>query len=106
MEGYTVCPDCDSHVNYGTIRLANLKKCHCRKKVCKAAQEKQGKEVKIRKHRSILNFLKLKATINAPLMVNSLAPVCSYKLPLQSEPHASSNTSTTDVQGKTVSSMF
>lgn len=25
MEGYAVCPDCDSHVNCGTIGLANLR---------------------------------------------------------------------------------
>ena len=39
-EGYTVCPDCDSHVNCGTIGLANLEKHHHKKKVCKVAQEK------------------------------------------------------------------
>jgi hypothetical protein len=105
VETYAVCPDCDSHVNCGTIRLANLEKCHRRKKVCKAAQEKRDKEVKIRKDRRILNFLKPKATIIVPSMVNSRAPVYSYKLPLQSEPHVSSNASTTDMQGKTVSSM-
>ena len=32
-EGYAVCPDCDSHVNCGTIGLANLEKRHRRKKV-------------------------------------------------------------------------
>jgi hypothetical protein len=68
-----VCPDCDSRVNCGTIGLANLEKRHRGKKVCKAAQEKQDKEVKIRKDRSILNLLKPKATIIVQLMVNSLA---------------------------------
>jgi hypothetical protein len=104
-EKYAVCPDCDSHVNCGTIGLTNLEKRHRRKKVFKAAQEKWDKEMKIRKDRSILNFLKPKATIIVPSMVNSPAPVYSYKLPLQSEPHVSSNAFITDMQGKTVSSM-
>ena len=34
VEGYAVCPDCDSHVNCGTIRLANLEKHLHGKKVC------------------------------------------------------------------------
>ena len=101
-EGYAVCPDCDSHVNCGTIRLANLEKRHCGKKVCKATQEKRDKEAKKRKEGSILNFLKPKATI-VPLTVKSMAPVHSYKLPPQSEHHASSITSTTNVQDKTIS---
>ncbi|KAF8223005.1 hypothetical protein L208DRAFT_1412560 [Tricholoma matsutake] len=46
-EGYAICPDCDSHVNCGTIGLANLEKCHRGKKICKAAQQKQDKEVKL-----------------------------------------------------------
>ena len=108
MEGYAVCPDCDSHVNCGTIGLANLEKCHCGKKVCIATQEKQDNKVKKRKDRSILNFLKPKATI-VPSTVNSPAPVHSYKLPLQSklesEPHVSSTTPTANVPGKIVSSM-
>ena len=37
---YAVCPDCDSHVNCGTIRLANLEKCHHGKKIHKVAQQK------------------------------------------------------------------
>jgi len=72
--------------------------------LCKAAQEKQDKKAKKRKNGSILNFLKPKATI-VPLMVNSTAPVHSYKLPLQSEPHTTSIASTTNVQGKIISSM-
>ena len=40
VEGCTVCPDCDSCVTCGTIRLTNLEKHHYRKKLCKAAQEK------------------------------------------------------------------
>ena len=44
-EGYAICPDCDSHVNYGTIRLTNLEKHHQDKKTCKAAQEKK-KEIR------------------------------------------------------------
>ena len=43
FKGYTVCPDCDSCVNCGTIGLANLEKRHCGKKVCKAAQDRQDK---------------------------------------------------------------
>lgn len=31
VKGYAVCQDYGSHVNSGTIRLANLKKCQCRK---------------------------------------------------------------------------
>ena len=97
-----MCPDCDSRVNCGTIGLANLEKRHRGKKVCKATQEKRDKEAKKRKEGSILNFLKPKATI-VPLTVKSTAPVHSYKLPPQSEPHASSITSTTNVQDKTIS---
>ena len=99
-----MCPDCDSHVNCGTIGLANLEKRHHGKKVCKAAKEKRDKEAKKRKDRSILNFLKPKATI-VPSTINSTAPVHSYKLPLWSEPHVSSIASTTNVQGKTISLM-
>jgi hypothetical protein len=98
-----VCPDCDSRVNCGTSGLANLEKRHRGKKVCKAAQEKRDKEAKKRKDGSILNFLKPKTAI-VPSMVNSPAPVHSYKLSLQSEPDASSTASTTNVQGKTISS--
>ena len=39
-EGYAICLDCDSHVNCGTIGLANLEKRHHGKKVCKTAQGK------------------------------------------------------------------
>ena len=44
-EGYAVCPDCDNHVNCGTIGLGNFEKRHCGKKICKAVQQKQNKEV-------------------------------------------------------------
>ena len=104
-EGYAVCPDCDSHVNCGTIRLTNLEKHHRRKKVCKVRQEKQDKEAKKRKDGNILSFLKPKATI-VPSTVNSPAPIHSYKLPLQSEPSASLTASTTTVQGKRIPLMF
>lgn len=77
-KGYTLCPDCDSHVKCGTIGLANLEKCHCGTKVCKAAQEKLDKKVKTRKDRTILSFLKPKAA-TVPLTVGSQAPVHSYK---------------------------
>lgn len=46
-EGYAICPDCGSHVNCGTIGLANLEKCHRGKKVCKAVQEKRDKAKKL-----------------------------------------------------------
>lgn len=39
-------PDRDSHINSGTIGLANIEKRHRGKKVYKAAQEKQDKEAK------------------------------------------------------------
>jgi hypothetical protein len=106
VDGYTLCPDCDSHVNCGTIGLANLEKHHRGKKVCKIAQEKQDKEAKKRKDGSILNFLEPKTAI-VPSTVNRPAPVHSYKLSLQSEPDASSTTSTTvtNMQGKTISFM-
>ena len=104
-EGYAICPDCDSRLNCGTIGLANLEKCHCGKKVCKATQEKQDKEAKKRKDGNILSFLKPKVTI-VPSTVNSPAPIHSYKLPLQSEPDASPTASTTTVQGKKISSVF
>ena len=40
VEGYAICPDCDSHVNCGTISLTNLEKHHCGKTICKAVQQK------------------------------------------------------------------
>lgn len=55
-EGYAICPDCDSHVNCGTISLANLEKYHRGKKICKAAQQKRDKEAKKKKDRNILSF--------------------------------------------------
>ena len=78
-KGYAVCPDCDSHVNCGTIRLANLEKRHRGRKTCKAAQEKKNKKAKKKKDGMIFSFLKPKATI-VPPMVNNPAPVHSYKL--------------------------
>ena len=82
MEGYAICPDCDSHVNCGTIGLAYLEKCHHGKKVCKTAQGKWDKAKKS-KNRTILSFLKPKAAI-IPSTVDSQVPVHSYKLTLQS----------------------
>lgn len=75
-EGYTVCPDCDSCINCGTVRLANLEKRHRGKKVCKAAQEKRDKKARKKQNGdngTILAFLKPKAA-RVSLMVDSRAP--------------------------------
>ena len=104
-EGYAICPDCDSHVNCGTISLANLEKYHRGKKICKAAQQKRDKEAKKKKDGNILSFLKPKAA-SVPSTVNSPAPVHSYKLTTHSANNTVPATSTTAVQDETVSPMF
>ena len=98
-EGYAICPDCDSHVNCGTIRLANLEKRHQSRKTCKAAQEKRNKEAKKKKDGTILSFLKPKAAIVLPT-VNNPAPVHSYKLAPQPATDTSPTTSVITMQCK------
>ena len=88
-KGYTVC---------GTIGLANLEKRHRRKKVCKAAQDKRDKE-KNSKDRTILSFLKPKATV-VPSTVSSPVPVHGYKLAQQSNKSVAISTTP---QGRVVS---
>ena len=75
-EGYTICPDCGSRINCGTVGLANLKKCHHGKKVCKAAQEKRDKLTKRSQNGTIPSFLKPKATF-VPLTLSSPALIHS-----------------------------
>ena len=81
-EGYTVCPDCDAHINCGTIGLANLEKHHHGMKICKATQQKRDKEARTSKNGNILSFLvtvKPKAKI-VPSTIISPALVHGYKL--------------------------
>ena len=104
-KGYAVCPDCDSHVNCGTIGLTNLEKCHQGRKTCKAAQEKRNKEAKKKKDGMILSFLKPKAMI-VPPTVNNPAPVHSYKLaPQPADMSPTASAITMQYKTKTGSSM-
>jgi len=98
-EGYTICPDCDSRINCGSVGLANLEKRHRGKKVCKAAQEKRDK-AKTQNGRSILSFLKPKAAVVPPI-VGSRAPI--YGTRFGSQHLASPVISMTILQDKAVS---
>ncbi|EDR11237.1 uncharacterized protein LACBIDRAFT_324844 [Laccaria bicolor S238N-H82] len=99
-EGFAICPDCGSLVNCGMIGLPNLEKRHCGTKVCKTAQQKRDKDVKRKKNRMILSFLRPKAAI-VLLTIDGPPPVHSYKLVLQTaSPTAAS---TTTEHGKAVS---
>ena len=102
-DSFAICPDCGSHVNCGMIGLPNLKERQHGMKVCKTAQQKQDKDAKEKKDRTILNFLRPKAAI-VPSTVHGPPPVHSFKL----VPQSASNTSpvaasTTSEQGKAVS---
>ena len=98
---FTICPDCGSYVNYGMIRLPNLKKWM---KVCKTAQQKWDKNEK-KKDGTILSFLRPKAAI-IPSTVNGPPPVHSYKLVPQSVSNASpAAASITAKQGRAISNL-
>jgi len=106
-EGYTVCPDCDSRINCGTVGIANLEKRHRGKKVCKAAQEKRDKDTKKKKQNgTILSFLKPKTTI-VPSTVSGHGQAFVHST-TRSQPASVKDTcpvsSTTILRGRVVSS--
>ena len=102
---FAICPYCGSCVNYGMIRLPNLKKRHQGTKVCKTVQRKWDKNEK-KKDGTILSFLRPKAAI-IPSTVNGPPPVHSYKLVPQSASNASpAAASITAEQGKAISNLM
>lgn len=101
-EGYTICPDCDSRINCGMVRLANLEKRHRGKKVCKAAQEKWDRKAKKKQNGTILTFLKPKASM-VPSTVGSQALILGCSALSQQLAIGSLTTSTTILQDKAIS---
>jgi hypothetical protein len=83
-DGYTICPDCLTRVNCGTVGIANLERRHRGKKVCLENKKKREKEElqnqRIKKNASILNFFGKPKAANVPSTVSSPAPIHSNKL--------------------------
>jgi hypothetical protein len=82
--GYTICPDCLTHINCGTVGLANLEKYHHGKKVCQENKVKRAKEElqsqKQQRNRSLLNFFKKLNTTHIPFTVSNPEPIHSNSL--------------------------
>ena len=55
-DGHAICPDCQTHVNCGTVGIANLEQRHWGKKICRETQERWDKEAKKKKDGSLLTF--------------------------------------------------
>ena len=102
-DGFAICPDCGSRVNCGMIGLPNFEKLHHGTKVCKTAQQKQDKDAKKKKDRTILNVLRPETAI-VPSTIHGPPLVHIYKLVPQLVSNASpATTSTTSEQGKAIS---
>lgn len=81
-----ICPNCLTLIYCGTVRLANLEKQHCRKKVCQENKAKHAKELQNQKQKrngSLLNFFKGPKATHIPSKVSNIAPIHSNSLALE-----------------------
>jgi len=75
-----ICPNCGTRVHCGTIRLANLEKCHQETKTCIEVRSKCDKEAAKQKNGSLLTFFQRPKVPAVPSKVPTSMPVHGYKM--------------------------